>query len=335
MKGVRVTNSNHKYYFMVQSVILLTCFLVAQPAYAGNNNESSKRIEVQQEKVENLLAKASFVEKSLIFMNKKNPDLGLVNDIRIMHDIVTAIKKDIEMSRREGFSGSTVLRSHTVEQLGRLGMSKFSATFGLEDFATAISKHIGSGQADIDTITYYFDGFAKACVSLVVLKLGGDLKSAGFYEAIAGEGIKHLREETLPVFKKGVLAWRRQGTQLARQWLRLQERRLYDGQLAEKITDVYGENTLRENGLTKREIHQLDAIAHNLNQRVIRMKKDISIEKIDTFRQTGEIELGGVYIDPELIYAGRGGKELKEEVLRARPSGDSLSWDIEIPEEEQ
>ena len=41
---------------------------------------------------------------------------------------------------------------------------------------------------------------------------------------------------------------------------------------------------------------------------------------------------GGVYIAPNPINEGRGGNEVKEGVLQSRPSGDSLSWPVELRE---
>jgi len=41
---------------------------------------------------------------------------------------------------------------------------------------------------------------------------------------------------------------------------------------------------------------------------------------------------GGVYIDPVPSKSGKGGAEVKEEVLESRPSEDAHSWDIELPE---
>lgn len=42
---------------------------------------------------------------------------------------------------------------------------------------------------------------------------------------------------------------------------------------------------------------------------------------------------GGVWIDPKPSKAGKGGAETKKKVLKSRPSDDTLSWPVEIPEE--
>ena len=64
------------------------------------------------------------------------------------------------------------------------------------------------------------------------------------------------------------------------------------------------------------------------------MKKDISVDKIDGFKQSGKLELGGVYIDQELIYVGKANPDIKQKVLESRPSEDAGSWEIELPEKE-
>lgn len=89
----------------------------------------------------------------------------------------------------------------------------------------------------------------------------------------------------MPVFNKGVLAWRGQGEELVKQWRTVQERRIYDGLPVQTIKAVYGDKLLRQNGLGKNDIQQLGTIAHKLNQNIIDMKKKFSI---DTFKQSGE-----------------------------------------------
>ena len=139
----------------------------------------------------------------------------------------------------------------------------------------------------------------------------------------------------MPVFNKAVVAWRRQGEQLVNQWHTLQERRIYDGLPVQTIIEVYGEELLRRNGISKKDIQELDTVAYNLNQSLIQMKKDLRTEKIEGFKESGKIELGGVYIDPELMYAGRGGNEVKKKTIDSRPSSESLSWPVDISETEE
>lgn len=44
---------------------------------------------------------------------------------------------------------------------------------------------------------------------------------------------------------------------------------------------------------------------------------------------------GGVYIAPTPIRDGKGGGEVREKVLDSRPSGDALSWPVDISETEE
>ena len=46
----------------------------------------------------------------------------------------------------------------------------------------------------------------------------------------------------------------------------------------------------------------------------------------------GQLDPGGVYIEPTLTREGKGESETKERVLKSRPSGDSLSWPVDISE---
>jgi len=334
---------------VLHAVISLVCFIIAQPVYAGNVSDLNVTVVVNREAAELCLETASTLEEAVNYIDR-TAESNLISDIKALHDFSIALEKDIETSTGRSFA---VLRSHTLEQIGSFGLGKLPdvvdalkktgklpssfglpATFGAEEFATGVSRHVGSGKADIETITNYLDGLNKGCWAIVGYMVGGP-EGARVYQSMAGTGAKLLRGATLPVFNKAVLAWRHQGEQLVKQWHILQERRIYDGLPVQKITEVYGEELLRKNGLSRKDIQQLDAIGHNLNQRLIQMKKDLSIKKIETFKESGKIELGGVYIDPELTYAGKGGKEVKKQTLDSRPSGDTLSWPIDISETEE
>lgn len=48
--------------------------------------------------------------------------------------------------------------------------------------------------------------------------------------------------------------------------------------------------------------------------------------------ETTKDSVRGVYIDPKPTKAGKGGAEIKEKVLGSRPSGDSPSWSVDLPE---
>lgn len=292
--------------------------LLAAPRKELNVSDLDKKIIVESEAAELLLETSSTMEEVINhFLDEEDQD-ETIGNIKALHDFVIALQKDIEMSKEGKF---TVLRSHTLEQVGRFGLGKMPdlvdflkkkeilpssfklpPTFGAEEFVTAIARHIGSGRADIDTITHYLDGLNMACWGVLGYITGGP-EAAKLYQSIANTGAKLLRAATLPIFNKAVLVWRRQGQDLANQWYILQERRIYDGLTVQKISEVYTEELLRKNGISKRDIQRLDAIAHDLNQKLIRMKRDFSIEKIEAFKQSGELNLGGVSIDPDLLSA--------------------------------
>jgi len=44
---------------------------------------------------------------------------------------------------------------------------------------------------------------------------------------------------------------------------------------------------------------------------------------------------GGVYMAPEPESAGKGGSEMRDQVLKSRPSNDSLSWPVQLPVQEK
>ncbi|MBW2660522.1 MAG: hypothetical protein JRD93_00705 [Deltaproteobacteria bacterium] len=334
---------------MLYALMALVCFVIAERVHAGNVTDLNETLVVNRQAAELCLETASTLEEAFNYIDETD-EINLMGNIKLLHDFSTALQKDIETSPAKGF---TVLRSYTLEEIGKFGLGKMPgvvdvlkktgklpssfnlpATFGAEEFARAVSMHIGSGKADIDTITNYLDGLNKGCWAVVGYMVGGP-EAARVYQSIAGTGAKLLREATLPVFNKAVVAWRRQGEQLVNQWHTLQERRIYDGLPVQTIIEVYGEELLRKNGISKKDIQELDTVAYNLNQSLIQMKKDLSTEKIEEFKESGEIVLGGVYIDPEVMYVGRGGNEVKKNTIDSRPSEDILSWPVDISETEE
>jgi hypothetical protein len=269
-------------------------------------------------------------------------------DLHTLHSFYIALQKDIEMAKTDQ-SPMVLLRSHTLEQLGHLGLDKLPtfvnflkktnrlptsfklpvATFGAEDFLTGIARHIGSGKADIDTITYYLGGMNKACWATLGYLVGG-AKGADLFKSIGGTAAKLFRERTLSKFKDGILAWRKQGEKVVQDWRSAQEIRLEKGLTAQPITEMFPQDLLRDNGIGAKKIRELNDLAHNFNQKQINMKKDLDIEKVKTYSQQGNVKVGGVDIRSEPVKKGKGGKEQKEEVLESMPSQDSLSWPIKI-----
>ena len=50
--------------------------------------------------------------------------------------------------------------------------------------------------------------------------------------------------------------------------------------------------------------------------------------------EPGNVKPGGVYIAPSPSKMGKQGTEIREKVLKRRPSDDALSWPVEITKEE-
>lgn len=319
-------------------VFLLLLFSTVSSVYADADS-SDKFMKVDIDSLESWASSLSTLEEGLNYMGKNWGDssfkgVKIVGDPQDIIGLANALRKDVEEARRNG--GFLLATSHTIEQTAKtlLGkMPQLPATFGSEDFTVAISRHIGTGKADIDTITSYLDGLNKACWAVVGYMVGGP-EGAKVYQSISGAGAKLLRDASLSLFNRGVLAWRGQGRELVNQWLTLQEGRMHNGLPVLSLSEVYGVDLLQQNGVNKKEIQQWDAEAYNLNQTLSQMKKDISVEKIDAFKRSGKLELGGVYIDPELICVGKANSDIKQKVLDSRPSEDAGSWDIELPEEE-
>ena len=261
---------------ILYALMSLVCFVIAERVHAGNVADLNETVVVNRQAAELCLETASTLEEALNYIDETD-EINLMGDIKVLHDFSTALQKDIETSPAKGF---TILRSYTLEEIGKFGLEKMPgvvdvlkktgelpssfnlpATFGVEEFATGVSKHIGSGKADIDTITNYLDGLNKGCWAVVGYMVGRP-EAARVYQSIAGTGAKLLREATLPVFNKAVVAWRHHGEQLVNQWHILQERRIYDGLPVQTIIEVYGEELLRRNGISKKDIQELDTVAY-------------------------------------------------------------------------
>lgn len=345
MRGIKETGTRQRSFCLWSAVVILVCFLCVPVQYAQNIGGSTNSIAVNPDRVNLLLETCAALEKSLNYLDNFYKDT-FYQDIHTLHNFYNALQKDIDMSKTRG-SSMISLRSHTLEQMGNFGLDKLPtfvsflkktnrlpasfklpvATFGTEDFVKGIARHIGSGRADVDTITCYLDGLNKASWATVGYLVGG-AKGAEFFQSVAGTSAKLLREATLPLFQKGVLAWRNQGNKLVQDWLTLQERRIHDGLAIQPITEVYSEKLLRQNGIGTGQINQLDTFCHRQNQLQINMKRDINVSKVRMFSQQGKADVGGVEINPVLTKVGKLGEEQKKDVLDSRPANDSLTWTI-------
>ncbi|MCP4367293.1 MAG: hypothetical protein GY797_04140 [Deltaproteobacteria bacterium] len=57
-----------------------------------------------------------------------------------------------------------------------------------------------------------------------------------------------------------------------------------------------------------------------------------ALRKIETSIREGGANVGGVSISPELTHSGKGGADVKKEVIESHQSEEDLSWDFVLPE---
>jgi hypothetical protein len=263
-------------------------------------------------------------------------------------DLIDAIGKDIEETSNERF---VLLKSNTLEKVGQVGIENLPktvvalkrsgilpktfnlpGTFGAEDIAVAVGRHIGSGKADIDTITYYLDGANQAAWGVLGFMVGGN-QGSRLYQSVAKKVAGIARELSQPAFNNTVVALRGQGRELVDDWRTLQKARIHNGLTVQSMRQVYGDDLLLNNGLSMKMINEFDAEAHNMNQTIIKVKQQFNINKIETYTKTGKVDVGGVCICPRPKYAGKGGHDVKKSVAESRPSPQSGVWDFDLPED--
>lgn len=170
-------------------VLLVVLFLVApRPAAATYEHDWDDQRNFYWQQTDFMLESLSTLEKGLNYLDPLFDDetFGYLKDA---YDFTDALRKDIETYGDQGFSPE---RSHTFEQSAKLVLGKvpdlvaylqktgklsesfkLPATFGAEDFAVGIGRHIGTGKADIETITYYADALNKACWGILGYMVGG------------------------------------------------------------------------------------------------------------------------------------------------------------------
>lgn len=309
--------------------------------------------------------------------------LDRVDKTAKFYNLATAIEKDLEMGQEGQF---VLLRLHTFEQLAHFGFEDILPIFykqvlktyrisgathrffgdsapslGTVEFLTAAARQVGAGRADVDTITLYIDGLnnlAWGALGLAVCQ--GSLNCASAYQSIGDTLAKVLRDASEPWFRNAWLRWTKQGRELEDAWRTLQQRNLNDGRAVVSIETVYGRELLKQNGITDDDIDRLNREGAALQELRIAMAKDLSPQKVETFRE-GKPELAGiavhipggcrplgscaepaaapdvsgVYIDPKMRPGFPGAEGMQERVLRSRPSQDSVSWPLDIPEIEQ
>lgn len=179
-------------------------------------------------------------------------------------DLVTGVAKHIG----RGKTDLDVVEHYIngVKELAKVSLAakdalkpKFLFLDGIQDLAMAGAHHIQSRRLDIDTATKYVDAVNNlAWTGLGVAACGG---GAGCTAAIQQFGVtaaKIGRDSTESLFKKGVLAVRGQDRKVVAQWLTLQQKRIQLGLSPQTISEAYGNEILKENGLSDTQIQKLD-----------------------------------------------------------------------------
>jgi hypothetical protein len=233
-----------------------------------------------------------------------------------------AIQTDIDAAKNNGF---VVLKSQTLEQLRTVLiemlpevtawlkdknpiLAKYSlpATFGAEDFTAATFQTMGDRGMDIDTWTHILDGAVKASWGYVGWNLsGGNPKAAQAAQAIGASLAVAFRTWTMPLFNS---LWTRlsgQGIDLVKDWFILVDRALWDGRTVPRIDEIYRTDLLTRNGLTKKEIAQLNSYADKINGLHGMVIEDISEPKIQELVSTGQTNLAGLPIELRSLNVGK------------------------------
>ncbi len=295
------------------------------------------------------LALESAAELARVYhhLNSTSKGLNLANTISVLYDFIRVLRSDIEAAGNGNF---TLVGSQTIELIGKFTVSKIPdfvkklqkagilpksfklpATFGAEDFAAALKRHFVEGKVDIETFMLYLEGLNKAAWATAGFLIGGP-GAAGTCQAIGAVVGSKFRNVAIPVVQKGLAFWTGKGNQLVNDWKTAQYASISKGLPVKPISVVYKRDTLAQNGINTKHIQELDVLTHDINRKHIAMKKDLKVEKVANFVKTGNLKLGGVTIDPELVYVGELENAFKELTIKSRPSEASLYWPVEIPD---
>lgn len=305
-------------------------------------------------------------ESKRVSKNFNVPDLGWTAEF------FKAVGQDIEES---GAGGFVLWRSHTLEQSARILLDKtpvmvaalqksgklptsFSLPFlsGAADIATASGKYLGSGHADLETTTMFWDGVNKTMWSIAGSLWGGE-KGAEVSQAFGDAAAKLTRGLSQPVFNKAVLLGSGQAQKLFADWQTLQRKRVQLGLPVQSMKEMYGEDLLRKNGFSGHAIRAMaasfadeairgakgahsartsataePAVANKNNNPVLKNHDDVFPQPqhhfIWFFLPPPSPPPGGVDITPEPLLAGKADGNATESALSARPSSESLSWEV-------
>lgn len=214
----------------------------------------------------------------LAYRGGLNPtESGLLKNLSLLqkaYSVTTAIEQDIALARRGDF---VLLRSHTLEEAAKIGFDAAWSqlfkqlaqrgavagkypTFGLVDATIGAAKHVGAGRADIDVITHYLDAAnAAAWGALGLVASNGNPRVAAVSQNIGQALAQGGRAATFGVTNWAFVRFRGQSKQLEVMWRTLQERRVHSDLPVQSFSQVFGDDVLAKNGLSRRQVAALDS----------------------------------------------------------------------------
>lgn len=140
---------------------------------------------------------------------------------------------------------------------------KSAPSLGAVEFVTAVSRNIGAGHANIETLTLYVDAFNNLVWGITgLVACGGNLSCAAFYQ-VAGDSLaKTFRRATLSWWERPNTKLRASGRELIDAWQRLQMTRMFMGESIVDFDQMHAKENLRRLGITKADIEHLNDIAN-------------------------------------------------------------------------
>jgi len=211
---------------------------------------------------------------------KEQNFLGIASKVKTLYNLSGAIERDIQMAKKGNF---VWLASHTVEEIAGTTLSLVPGWYekvsqripstniqfakgltliaAMQEFVKGGAKQIGKGRMDVEVITHYVDGInSLAWTGLGFAACAGEMTCASAYQALGTTSAKILRDVSQGFFDKMVLASSRQGEVVIEQYLTVQKRRLQEGLPLQRITDVYPVDELKANGISDKQIKELESM---------------------------------------------------------------------------
>ncbi len=190
--------------------------------------------------------------------------LGRVARLGAYQDFVTGAAKHLGRGRAD----LDVVEHYVngVKELAKVSLQaqkKLRPNFlfldGIQDLAFAGAHHSKTRRLDVDTVTRYVDAVNNlAWTGLGVAACGGSVGCTTAIQKLGTTAATIGRDSTQGFFNTGVLWGRKQHDQVITQWLSTQQRQIQLGLPIQKISQVYGADLLKQNGLSHKRVAELD-----------------------------------------------------------------------------